>query len=394
MLLQIYAICAKEIRILIRDGGVLAVLFILPVIFVSIMTFAGVGNQSIHDAQILVVSHDEGPIAQQVIARLKQQKGLVVTDRVDNHALDDQQAERLLLKGGSPYGLILVFPANFSAAVQRGSAAGGDPSLVRFIADPATGGQNLNPIERLIKIQVMTVAGAYAGAALAPGEAKPELASLQPPVDFKRVAPRGLEIARPITAEEQNVPGYTIFGVFFIVQVIGTTILREKESGTFNRLMAAPISKPVLLIGKLLSFYAVNLVQVAFMFLFGRLVFHISFGNSILGLVAVTLAASAAANALGLLIAAISKTAEQMGPLSGIILVTLATAGGIFIPYFEMPKILQRVSFFTPHAWALKGFQDILVRGYGFSAVLPTAGVLLLFAALFYGLALFRFRFE
>ena len=206
--------------------------------------------------------------------------------------------------------------------------------------------------------------------------------------------PRGWLTYRPITPKEQNVPGYTIFGVFFIVQVIGNTLLREKSSGTFNRLLVAPIRRSVLLIGKLIPFYIVNIIQVIFLFAFGYFVFHINLGSSPAGLFLVTLATAAAANALGLLIASISKSAEQMGPLSGVVLVVMATVGGILIPYFEMPAMLQRIAFFTPQAWALKGYQDILVRGYDFFSVLPSVGALLLFALIFYSLALLKFRFE
>jgi ABC-2 type transport system permease protein len=128
------------------------------------------------------------------------------------------------------------------------------------------------------------------------------------------------------------VPGYTIFGVFFIVQVIGNTFLREKESGTFNRLLVAPIKRSVILVDKLIPFYIVNLIQVLVLFALGYFVFGIHLGSSPLGLFAVTLSAAAAANALGLLIAAVSKSAEQMGPLSGVVLVVMAT---VLIPYFS-----------------------------------------------------------
>lgn len=387
MFQQLLAISIKELKLIMRDRGVLLVLFILPIFFVLLMTYAGVGNQSIGNAKILVVNHDQGSFASYIIDRLREEKGIIVVDQIDGTKIHEEQGERLLLKRSSDYSLILKFPTDFSKSLQIGS---GPKPLIEFIADPATGGSNLNPIERLIKTQVMNVAG-YAAAARDGSIPINNIEKrINEDVQFQRIAPKGMKLTRPIKAEEQNVPGYTIFGIFFIVQVIGTTILREKELGTYNRLMAAPISPARLLFGKLAPFYLVNVIQVAFMFLFGHFVFHISLGQCLSGLLVVTLATAAVANSLGLLIASISKTTEQMGPLSSLILISMATVGGIFIPYFEMPKMLQSLSFFTPHAWALKGFQDILVRGYNFSAILPTVCILLCFALLFYSIALFK----
>lgn len=420
MLYQIYTITIKELKILFRDRAVLSVLFFLPVVFVFIMTFAGVGNQSVRAAKILVINEDKGTVANRVVERLRHENGLTIQDLIHGQTITESSGEKFLLQRGSDIALILVFPSTFSEKLLASPQNKHDTALVKFIADPATGGQNLNPIERLIKIQIMSVASALAAAQegqrviklisekssnknssimhVIPSQFAKNMdnidTKIQDRVAFQRVAPQGWANTHPIKPEEQNVPGYTIFGVFFIVQVIGTTLLREKENGTFNRLMAAPISRSVLLIGKLIPFYIVNIIQVIFMFTFGYFVFHISLGHSLLGLFAITLATAAAANALGLLIAAISKTTEQMGPMSGVILVCMATLGGIFIPYFEMPNLLQKLSFLTPHAWALKGFQDILVRGYNVLSVLPSVSALLLFALVFYTLALLRFRFE
>ena len=385
MFRQLLAITIKELRIISRDRGVLSVLFILPIIFVLLMTYAGVGNQGIGQASILVVNQDQGDLASYVIERLHEEKSLIVVDQIEGSKIQEDLGEKLLLKRSSNYSLVLKFPPNFSDSLQTGSKP-----LVEFIADPATGGSNLNPIERLIKIHVLHLAGYVAGTKANRSAISLIENPIHDDIRFSRIAPKGLKLTRPINAEEQNVPGYTIFGIFFIVQVIGTTILKEKEGGTYHRLMTAPISPSLMLLGKLAPFYLVNLTQVAFMFLFGYLVFDVSLGGCLSGLFLVTLATAATANSLGLLIASFSKTTEQMGPLSSLILICMATIGGIFIPFFEMPKLLQSISFLTPHAWALKGFQDILVRECTLTAVFPTVAVLLGFSAIFYASSLLK----
>jgi ABC-2 type transport system permease protein len=59
-----------------------------------------------------------------------------------------------------------------------------------------------------------------------------------------------------------------------------------------------------------------------------------------------------------------------------------------------MPDFMQTLAKFTPNAWALNGFLDVMVRGLGVSAILPTVGMLMVFAAVFWAFAIWRFRFE
>jgi ABC-2 type transport system permease protein len=420
MISQLYAITIKELKTLAHDQGALAALFLLPIVFVVVMTYAGVGNQGVRPMHVLVVNQDQGPIAQQIIHELQVQDKVKIIDQINGQPLQREESEYRLMKRGSDIAFILVFPKGFSEKLETSTPSDKSKNIVQFIADPATGGVNLLPAKRLIEMQVMNVASAMTVTreykdmaqtyeAQAPKQSQPLLSSLKQHISvnipklykgiknniqFQQVAPEGFATARPPTSQEQNVPGYAIFGMFFIVQVIGNTFLREKESGAFSRLLTAPIQRSVLLIGKLIPFYIVNVVQVIILFGFGYFVFHINLGHSLWGLFAVSLATAAVANALGLLIAAISKSAEQMGPMSGVILIVMATFGGILIPYFEMPASMQKLSFFTPQAWALKGFQDILVRGYDLEAVLPCVGALVLFALAFYAIALLRFRFE
>jgi ABC-2 type transport system permease protein len=195
------------------------------------------------------------------------------------------------------------------------------------------------------------------------------------------------------TATEQHIPGYTIFGVFFIVLTLASGFLREKQEGTFRRILTAPMGKAGLLVGKLIPYYLVNLVQIGLMFAVGVAIFRVRLG-SIPALIVVSLALAASANGLGLLVAAIGRTEAQVNGLSVLLAVSLSALGGMMVPRFIMPQGLQRLSRFTPHAWALDGYHDVMIRGLGVRDILPESGVLLGFAVLFFACALWRFRFD
>jgi ABC-2 type transport system permease protein len=103
---------------------------------------------------------------------------------------------------------------------------------------------------------------------------------------------------------------------------------------------------------------------------------------------------AAAANGLGLLVAALGKTEAQVNGLSVLLAITLSALGGMMVPTFIMPGLMKSLSLFTPHAWALAGYHDIIVRGLSVKQILPEVGVLLGFASLFFTIALWRFRFD
>ena len=144
----------------------------------------------------------------------------------------------------------------------------------------------------------------------------------------------------------------------------------------------------MLLAGKLLPYYLINLIQIALMFGVGVVVFHISLGVHPLALAPIALATAAAATGLGMLIASLGKTQEQVGSLSIVISIVMSALGGIMVPISVMPAFMQKIALVIPHYWALTGFQDVIVRGQGMSAVLPVVGVLLGYALVFWVVAL------
>ncbi|HEV8269453.1 MAG TPA: ABC transporter permease [Thermoanaerobaculia bacterium] len=199
---------------------------------------------------------------------------------------------------------------------------------------------------------------------------------------------------------QQNVPGWTLFGVFFVAQQLALSLLEEKRSGTFRRLLASPAPRAAILLGKLVPYLLLNLAQVTLMFAAGVFLLPrlgapaLSLGTHPFALLAVSVAASLAATGLGLLLASLANTQEQLGGFGTLVVLTMAALGGVMVPRFAMPASMQRLGLFTPHAWALTAYQDVLVLGHGLVQILPAVGALLAFAVVFFGVALVKFRWE
>lgn len=415
--MKLLAVAWKDLKILLKDREALVTLFLLPLAFIVVMTLAlgGMfgGGSTDNPIRIPVANEDQGNIANAIVEDLGKTKGFRV-EKEDNegHAFNRSAVEKLVADGKRS--LALVFPADFSQRLLRF-----EPTSIILILDPAASEQLVGPVRGtlsgLLQQQLMTTL-APVGIDLYFKETLPSLGP-QGEVMKKRVLegmesfaggsqggmaslvtieeanPPGMTVKKYPTSIQHNAPGYTVMFVFFIVLTIAQSILTEKQEGTFRRLLAAPLSRAALLGGKLLPYYLVVLLQVAIMFAIGRLFFGMDLGEAS-GLVLVTLALAAAATSLGLLVAALGKTYAQVSGFATLAILLMAALGGSMVPLFVMPQFMQDLARITPHFWAITGYQDVLVRGLGLFDVMPESGVLFGFAAIFFGVALWRFRFN
>ncbi len=409
MIRQIAAIALKELKLLMKDREALALLFAMPVFFIVVMSFALEGvfeaGTAERPIEVLLVNLDTGRVAHQLSKDIESVKGLKIVRDINGKMITRDAAERLIKNRSRP--VALIFQPDFSESVARYvSSPKAERPRVSMIVDPATNRHLIAPVKAAIHAlverrlttvrQIQQIQTQFSGW----GEASPEiLAALEDSlenharaVDLEILAPEGTSGNIRPSATEQNVPGYTIFGVFFIVLPLAAGFMREKHEGTFQRILASPISKLTLLVGKLVPYYLVNLIQIVLMFTVGAVLFGIQLGR-LQALIPVSLALAACAIGLGLIVAALGRTEAQIGALGVFFAVVLSALGGMMVPTFVMPEFMQMLSRLTPHAWALSGYHDVILRGLGLADVWKETAVLLGFATSFFLIALWRFRF-
>lgn len=423
---QIFAIAVNEFKIMLKDKGALRGLFILPICFILAMTLA---LQSLYDTgtnqnpvRLLVVNQDGGQIAAKVIQDMSGLDGVKLIENSNGQAFTRAQAEDLIVAGRESFAL--VFPVNFSAQILNAAQESPVASKVSFIVDPAMSTQMVSPVRGMVEGYIEREAslaqapvkierGMQAVLQNMPASQAVPLQGLESQlvsqlaaaggtapggqssgVSYEVVPPAGYHAPKMPSSAQQNVPAYTIYGVFFIMQTIATSLFREKQSGTFRRLQASPLTPAAYLAGKILPYFLVNLVQIELMFTVGQVAFHLDLGNNPLALVLLSIVTAATATGLGLMLSTLGKTLEQVSSLTGLLAILLSVIGGMMVPVSIMPPFMQVLAKVTPHYWALNGFQDVIVRGLGFSAVLPVVGILLGYAAVFWGIAILRFRYD
>jgi ABC-2 type transport system permease protein len=184
---------------------------------------------------------------------------------------------------------------------------------------------------------------------------------------------------------QQNVPAWAIFGMFFTAIPIAGTILQERKSGIWIRLASLPVSQLQLFTGKVLAYISVCLCQFMLVGFIGYFLFpHIGLPpftvfQNLLGVLLIILCISFAACGFGILLGIVCSSYEQASAVGASFIVTAAALGGVMVPVYAMPEIMQHLSIVSPLNWGLNAFQDLLVRGYSIFAVADDLGRLVFF---------------
>ncbi len=378
------ALIRKELTALTRDPHGLAMLFLLPVLFIVIMSLALKDYYTPPQKRLpyAVQAQDDGALARALAAAWAREHG-------EAQPLAPGW-ERELRAGRLRY--VVVLQPGLSEALE-------EPSLpteahLRLIAEPGLDGNLL----RTLQAELAGTAGelkARAALALSDAPRPPPGASMLAIVSVERAGESG---PRP-SAVQQNVPAWLVFGMFFVVASLAGLVVEERLNGTLARLRSLGVSRAVLLVSKALPYLGVNAVQAALMLAVGVWVMPRLGGDAFSlahvnwpAMVAVLATISLAAVGMALAVACLVRTHAQASTIGPIANVLMAAIGGIMVPKFVMPQVMQRVAEWSPMNWGLEALLDVVVRGGGIESAAPEMLRLVLFAALMFCIALALFQ--
>jgi len=193
------------------------------------------------------------------------------------------------------------------------------------------------------------------------------------------------------------VPSYTVMFAFFLVLTMGWLFVAERRQGTLKRLRAAPLSRTQILLGKLVPCYALSVTQGLLLLGAGKVVFGMNWGPHPLWFLPVVLTTSLAAMGMALLVAAVARTETQVAIYGTLLVLVLAGLSGSMMGDRElMPEQMQVISRFTPHAWALDAYNQLLLNleNPNLKVVAIACGVLTAFGLAFVLLAWWLLRLD
>jgi ABC-2 type transport system permease protein len=375
---MIAGLVRKELLTLVRDPHGLAALFLMPLVFIVVMSLAlkDVYSPPLRMMAYAIDVRDAGESARTLVA-------LWVRDHGAAQAMPADTAAPL--RAGTLKYLLVLRPG-LSDELKK-PALPTEP-LLELRAEP---GMDAGLLAALTADLTGVAGEMKARLALARlGPEPPADASMSRLIDAHRLDTRG---PRP-SAVQQNVPAWLVFGMFFVVASLASLLVQERASGTLARLRSLGVPTWALLLSKTWPYLVVNLLQAALMVAVGVWLMPLLGGEglSLAGidwgalLVAIG-AVSLAAIGMGLALAGAVRTHAQASAVGPIANILMAAIGGIMVPKFVMPPFMQRLAEWSPMNWGLEALLQVLMRGGDVAAVARLAWPLLVFAALMFALA-------
>src|SRR3990170_4448976 len=416
--MKILAVFLNENKRLFREKGLILILLLMPLAFIIPIGSAytsGATAANDADRPLLVIDYDGGQQSRDLIETLDEsfriERNLPI-DQAPKYQLDsdpdcatpgpacDEKIARAQLKA-SARTLALLIPKGLSEAYDQSKQ-----TVITLLYDPA-GDVNLRDqvqgvitgaaISISLEKQVMqgqrdmqdltSIASDDVRNAVADAAEKSSTKDLKSAIAFEQIAPSSYIERKPPNPLQQNIPGYTVMFVFLVAGFMAGWSTEEKRNGILRRLRSSPVSTASLLAGKLLYGLAVSLVQILVLFLATSTMFGLNLGKDPLAFILVCVALATTVACLGMLASAVKF---PMSAITAPLVIGALLGGCLFSPDF-FPPLLRTIGYFIPHTWAMTAYQDLLVRGQGLAQVLPEIGVLLLFAAIFFGLGVWRF---
>src|SRR5215813_8107941 len=188
--------------------------------------------------------------------------------------------------------------------------------------------------------------------------------------------------------------GQLITWAFIPLFGISALFAYERQKGTLRRLLTTPSSKATFLLGTIFGQVMIALIQMSLLVGFGIFVMKLHWGRDPLALFVILLTSALAAAAFGTTLGTFIKTEGQASGLSIMFGMIFALMGGCWYPLELFPPAIQNAVKILPTTWAMQGMLDLVLRGKGLMDILPEAGVLLGFAVIFFGVGVWRFKFE
>lgn len=407
----------KEIQVISKERAWLVILFLLPLMIGSFMGGANlVMSRSQSDVILLdvgLVNLDTGTIGLEMAKAIQAINQLKVTVYADVAS-----AEQPVAKGAAA--AAIVIPADFSQKIDSYI-----PTTVEVIVDPAEP-ESANLVTGIMKqvvgeftiwgeVQygvrsIMGEAGVLTSASAQEARAiqAQNLGVIMTRINQMRTNPViDLTLESPVKAETGGTiqtffaylfPGLTVMFIFFIVPMSSESLLGERETGTLRRLLTATIPRGSILAGKMLAFMLLACMQVVVVFAIAGALFGTPLGKSPLGLIVLTLIVAFNATALGMMVAALAKTAKQADNIGLILAFVLAGLGGAMAmsaqPLYRSGGFISVLSNLTPHAHAVEGYYRLMAENASFIQVLPQMGILLGMGIVFFLIAVWRFKFD
>lgn len=369
----------KDLTVFFRDRMMLISFVVMPIFMMVMMGFIFPSQNSLKNAPLGIVNLDSGPIGAQITAAFTQP--IPGQSKMFEIAYPKSQDDAInQIKKQSINGAIVI-PSDFSAKIAAGQQAA--VTIINDQSNPQLSAM-LSGVLNSIMSAISTKMGAGMVASL-PG-----------------VAPsQAITMVQPFTVQTQGVvpgnPNYFQFMapglmamVIMMAAMIGLagSISRERELGTLDGIISAPISRLSIVLGKSLAQIVRGLLQAILTLVLAILIFGVVVHGNLALLALLLLLTVFSFIGLGVIISALASQQETAMTIMMTLTFPMLFLSGALFPIQQMPTIMQWISKVLPLTYAVEALRKCIVLGTGINGMMPEIWVMLGFGVVFTAVAI------
>ncbi len=379
-----YRIAVKDLLEFERNRIGLIFLFLMPFFMLVMTGFIFPTGSGYTDVPVAITDMDHSNASMQFIAQMEALNGK--SNMMAFTYADTTDDARTLITRGQVYGAIII-PQGFGA-----EQAAGKQSNITVLSDNSQ--PQLSMVMQGLGSSVISMIGSIQGAM------KVQMLGMQA---NQTVDPQA--VIAPLKANVQGtVPGnmnYFSFvapGLLMMIVMMGAmtgiprAIAHEKEIGTFDGILAAPVNEISIIMGKTLAQTVRGFIQGIIVMIIAILIFGVSVQGSLLLTGAVLLLGIFSFIGLGILLTALSNNEETAMILMTVLQFPMMFLTGIFFPIQQMPWFMQWISQLLPLTYAVTAMRKVMILGAGIGDIVPEVVILVAFGAVMLAIAIPVFR--
>lgn len=371
---RVWAVARKEFLHIRRDPRSLGMGIAIPMLL--LMLFGYALTLDVDDVPLAVWDQSRSPASREYVSRFDGSPYFTVRSRVESY----RELERAIDRGEVL--AALVIPTDFAARVESGRSA-----RVQLILDGSDANTATIAMGYADAVNLAYSRGVALGVLRRAGEKPPD-----PPIDLRSRVWFNPDLA----SKNYIIPGLIAVIMMVIAALLTSlTVAREWERGTMEQLISTPIQGSELILGKLLPYFGIGMLDVALAVLMGEFLFQVPLRGSVALLFGMAAIFLAGALSLGMVISIVTKSQLLASQLAMVLTFLPAfLLSGFMYAISNMPQAIQAITYVIPARYFVSLLKGIYLKGVGLEILALEAGLLALFAVAMAVLANRKFRKE
>src|SRR6266568_4689348 len=371
---RIMALASRIIRQVLRDRRTLALIFVVPVLIMTLLYLVLTSTSSIHTLALVRPTGSGSDRVNTLIDKL-----LPAQDKLKTININADQVDTTLKNGDAD--AAIIFPPDFALQVFTGQnptvqikLEGSDPNVASAMSDLTNG------LARQLGIALAALKAQQAQGGQG-GQGSPTLPTLNSSIPFTVSGPQYLHGGPEYTFNDSIAPVFIgIFSFFFVFLLTSVAFLRERSQGTIERVMVSPLKRTELVIGYIFGFASFALIQslVVLLFVVFALQVHYS-GNLALVFLVSPLLTVGSVN-LGIFLSTFAHNEFQIIQFIPLVFGVQVFLSGIFWPIAQLPAVLRPISYILPLTYANDALRGVMLKNESFGDISGQLTALLVFA--------------